>query len=219
MCACAHDGANLSTLHKLGGQAAINAESVGSKERNARVEVIDGALGDRAHEGLGLGAEVPTRERDVQVRVGAGIGENEDGVGQDLDAALAGEVLDDEGAGRAGLDHDPVVVVDHVGGRPSNALLLVHAIVLAQVNVAEGGGARTAVGAHEVALLVERLEGGSHGDGRHAQVGGELSDAHLTLAGEAIQDVFRAFFCTSHGPTSRYIRDNLLSLSLSLRKE
>ena len=50
---------NLSTLHKLGGQAAINAESVGSKERNARVEVIDSALGDRPHEGLGLGAEVP----------------------------------------------------------------------------------------------------------------------------------------------------------------
>ena len=142
---------------------------------------------------------MPTRERDVQVRVGAGVGENEDGVGQDLDSALAGEVLDDEGAGRAGLDHDPVVVVDHVGGRPSNALLLVHAIVLAQVNVAEGGGARTAVGAHEVALLVEGLQRGAHRHGRYAQIGGKLRDAHLTLPGEAIQDVVRAFFCTSHG--------------------
>ena len=45
------------------------------------------------------------------------------------------------------------------------------------------------------------------------------SESFATVAGEAIQDVVRAFFCTSHGFTSRCIRDNLLSLSLSLRTE
>ena len=193
----------------MGGQAAINAETVGSKERNARVEVIDGALGDRPHEGFGLGAEMPTRQRDVQVRVGAGVGEDEDGVGQDLDSSLAGEVLDDQGAGGAGLDHDPIVVVDHVRSGPGDAFLLIHAVVLAQVDVTEGGGARPAVGAHEVALFVEDLEGGANGHGRDAQVGGELGDAHLTLAGEAIQDVVRALFCTSHGLTSSRRSNNL----------
>ena len=89
----------------------------------------------------------------------------------------------------------------------------------AQVVPAEGGGACAAVGAHEITLLVEDLQRGTHGDGRNPQVGGKLGDTHLTLAGEAIQDVVRAFFCTSHGFTSRCIRDNLLSLSLSLRTE
>ena len=219
MCACAHDGTNLPTLNELGGQAAINAEAVRSEERNARVEVIDSALGDRPHEGLGLGAEVPARQCDVQVRVGSGVCENKDGVGQNLNSALAGEVLDDEGAGGAGLDHDPVVVVDHVRGGPGDALLLIDAIILAQVDVAEGGGACPSVGAHEVTLLIEDLQRGTHGDGRNPQVGGELGDTHLTLAGEAIQDVVRAFFCTSHVFTSQCIRDNLLSLSLSLRTE
>ena len=199
MCAGAHNGADLSTFYELGGQAAINAEPVGSKERDTCVEVIDGALGDRSHEGFGLGAEVPTRQRDVEVRVGAGVGEDEHGVGENLDSALAGEVLDDKGAGGAGLDHDAIVVVNHVGGGASDTLLDLNTIVLAQVNVAEGGGTRSSVRAHEVALLVERLERCAHGDGRNSQIGGKLRDAHLTLPGKAIQDVVRAFFCTSHG--------------------
>ena len=199
MRAGAHDGADLSTLHELGGQAAINAEAVGSKERDARVEVIDGALGDRPHQGLGLGAEVPARQRDVEAGVGAGVGEDEDGVGQDLDPALAGQVLDDERARRPRLDHDAVVVVNHVGRGPRDALLLFDAVALAQVNVAEGGGAGSPVGAHEVPLLVQGLERRANGDGGNPQIRGKLSDAHLTLAGEAIQDVVRAFLCTSHG--------------------
>ena len=165
MCAGTHNGADLSTFYELGGQAPINAEPVGPEERDASVEVIDGALGDRPYEGLGLGAEVPTRQRDVEVRVGAGVSEDKHGVGQDLNSALAGEVLDDEGAGGAGLDHDAIVVVDHVGGSASDALLSLHTIVLAQVNVAEGGGTRPSVRAHEVALLVERLQRCAHGNG------------------------------------------------------
>jgi hypothetical protein len=89
--------------------------------------------------------------------------------------------------------------VNHVGGGASDTLLDLNTIVLAQVNVAEGGGTCPSVRAHEVALLVERLERCTHGHGRNSQIGSKLRDAHLTLPGKAIQDVVRAFFCTSHG--------------------
>ena len=74
--------------------------------------------------------------------------------------------------------------------------------MLTQVDVAEGGGAGPSVGAHQVALLIEGLERRANGDGGNAQVGGELRDTHLTLSSKAIQDVVRAFLCTSHGFTS-----------------
>ena len=100
-------------------------------EGEPHVEPGDGAERHGPDHRFGLAAELSAREGDLQGGVEPGVGEDESGIGHDLNVALADQIAHDEGGRGPGLDHDPVPVADELGGGVGYAVLFLDPQLLA----------------------------------------------------------------------------------------